>query len=216
MVNSNYQDFLGLGGSLKGGDERVEEVRVGLLGFARGVDELRGVVELRRKEVEALLGERERLWRERQLASGLLDVEARIAELEERLMVASAGKSKGTEDDMELESEESSEEDEDEGDELANATLQGAVMSTRKLQNHVQLYLCLQEIMERLGIDHPFIKGQDARVMRVRNTMLLDLSNALKQARSAKEAGRSRLLKILALYRDLDEEKEAIKVLKHS
>jgi hypothetical protein len=35
LVNSNYQDFLNLGNSLHGGEEKVEEVRIGLLGFRK-------------------------------------------------------------------------------------------------------------------------------------------------------------------------------------
>ena len=35
-MNANYEDFLGLGGQLKGGEERVEEVRLGVLGFGGG------------------------------------------------------------------------------------------------------------------------------------------------------------------------------------
>lgn len=210
LVNSNYQDFLGLGGSLKGGEQKVEEVRVGLLGFQRGIEELKGAVEERRKEVETLLQEREQLWRERQVARGLLDIDARIAGLEEKLMVHSAGKksSAGTEEDSDSSDDE--EDEEEEGMDMGGGTF----VPLERLRRHTQQYLCLLEVIERVGPEHPFIKAQDSRVIRIRNTLLLDLGVALKQARSLGKSGRDRLLKLLALFRDLDEEKEAIKTLK--
>ncbi|KAF2095796.1 hypothetical protein NA57DRAFT_78576 [Rhizodiscina lignyota] len=211
LVNSNYQDFLGLGGSLKGGEEKVEEVRVGLLGFQRGVRELRGLVGERRREVEGLLKEREELWRERQVARGLLDVDARLVELEEKLMLQSAGKKNAI--DAEADNDSESEEDDDEDEEGVDAA-DGTFVPLKRLQRHTQRYLCLLEVMERVGPEHPFIKAQDARIMRARNTLLLDLSTALKQARGLGEAGRGQLMKLLVLFRDLDEEKEAVKVLK--
>ena len=52
LVNSNYQDFLGLGSSLKGGDEKVEEIRVGLLGFQKDVEGIRTNIEQREEDVK--------------------------------------------------------------------------------------------------------------------------------------------------------------------
>ena len=52
LVNTNYEQFLSLGSDLKGGEEKVEDVRVGLLGFKRGVEDVRGKVRERRGEVE--------------------------------------------------------------------------------------------------------------------------------------------------------------------
>ena len=164
----------------------------------------------RRKEVEILLHEREQLWRERQTARGLLDVEARTAELEEKLMVHSAGKKSSTDGDGESES---SEGEEDEDEEGADGSLRTCV-PLKRLQRDTQQYMCLLEVIERIGPEHPFIKAQDARVLRIRNTLLLDLSTALKQARTMGEVGRGRLMKLLALFRDLDEEKEAVNALK--
>src|SRR5580700_8340667 len=41
LVNTNYEEFLSLGSDLKGGEEKVQDVRVGLLGFKRGVEDVR-------------------------------------------------------------------------------------------------------------------------------------------------------------------------------
>jgi hypothetical protein len=49
---------------------------------------------------------------------------------------------------------------------------------------------------------------------RVRNTILLDLSTALKQAVLMGEKGKTRLIKILSIYRDLGAEAEAVKALR--
>ncbi|KAL1645780.1 hypothetical protein SLS58_003664 [Diplodia intermedia] len=43
LVNANYADFLSLGRALRGGEDRVEEVRVGLLGLRKAVGEYLGV-----------------------------------------------------------------------------------------------------------------------------------------------------------------------------
>ena len=91
LVNDNYQDFLSLGSSLKGGEEKIEEVRVGLLGFKRDVEGLKEKVKSRRLEVGNLVDERRRIRKEVQLGRSLLEVDQRLEELEERLMVASNG-----------------------------------------------------------------------------------------------------------------------------
>ena len=51
-------------------------------------------------------------------------------------------------------------------------------------------------------------------MMRVRNTILLDLSTALKQTAGMGEEGKARLIKILSIYREFGAESEAVKVLK--
>lgn len=74
LVNENYQDFLSLGSVLKGGEEKVEEVRVGLLGFQRDVAAIQAKVEARRKEVESLLQEKKRYRMKANIAKALLDI----------------------------------------------------------------------------------------------------------------------------------------------
>ncbi|KAJ9130992.1 hypothetical protein NKR19_g9665, partial [Coniochaeta hoffmannii] len=51
LVNGHYASFLGLGDELRGGGERVGDVRVALLGFRRQVEEVRRAVGERRGEV---------------------------------------------------------------------------------------------------------------------------------------------------------------------
>ena len=55
LVNRDYADFVGLGASLRGGDGRVVDLRMGLLGFRGEVAGVVGVVEGVRREVEVLV-----------------------------------------------------------------------------------------------------------------------------------------------------------------
>ncbi|TVY33582.1 hypothetical protein LOCC1_G007520 [Lachnellula occidentalis] len=207
LVNTNYEH---LGSDLKGGEEKVEDVRVGLLGFKRGVEDVRGKVRERKVEVEGLLGEKKDVSKQIALGRRLLEVDARLEELEDRLMVSSLGRvvNGGDEDSWT-----DSEDEEDDEDELeAETGVTGT--STRKLQRFVTDYLHVERLSNSVRKEHPFISAQQSRMLRVRNTILLDLSTTLKQTASTSEDGKSRLLKILGIYRDLGAEEEAIKVLK--
>ncbi|KAK0123876.1 hypothetical protein ONS95_008869 [Cadophora gregata] len=211
LVNTNYEQFLSLGSDLKGGEEKVEDVRVGLLGFKRGVEDVRGKVRERRGEVEGLLREKGEVSREIALGRKLLEVDERLEELEDRLMVASLGKTvDGSQEDSWSDSEDEDEED----DELA---LDGAVggTSTKKLQRLVVDCRRVEALAENIGEEHPFIVAQQSRIIRVRNTILLDLSTALKQTAVMGESGKTRLIKILSIYREFEANAEAVKVLKH-
>lgn len=69
LVNDKYQDFLSLGNTLRGGEERIEEVRVGLLGFQRDLTSVRENVKRRREDVAALIDEKEPSWSRYRLPS---------------------------------------------------------------------------------------------------------------------------------------------------
>ncbi|KAI2476566.1 COG2 multi-domain protein [Pyrenophora tritici-repentis] len=140
LVNSNYQDFLNLGNSLHGGEEKVEEVRVGLLGFRKEVDGLMEVVGSREEEVKELLDERR-------------DVRRKI---EYRLVLG----------------------------------------------------------LEKELSEHPFVTAQAPRIAKARSTLLMDLSTALQQAKSAGSSGSGRVIKVMKIYTDMEESAEAVKLLK--
>ncbi|KAL8864956.1 MAG: hypothetical protein Q9174_007149, partial [Haloplaca sp. 1 TL-2023] len=201
LVNENYQDFLSLGSSLQGGDEKVEEVRLGLLGFKRDVEGLKSKVDERRDEVEALVTERKEIRRQMLVARTLLDVDERLRDLEQKLMLTSDGvhnqHAEPEHRDHELsESGDDSEEGED-----------GSILISR-LSRHVRQYLLADKVMRRVGSEHPFVAGQESRMARLKGTILLDLGNALKQGDQHHE---SSMLRILALYRDMGEPQEAVK-----
>jgi hypothetical protein len=210
LVNTNYEQFLSLGSDLKGGDDKVEDVRVGLLGFKRGVEDVRGKVRERKVEVEGLLSEKMGISKEIALGRKLLEVDARLEELEDRLMVSSLGRSTdGLGENCWSESED--EEDDDKGP-VAENGIGGTSM--RKFQRLVAECRQVEYLFTTIGKDHPFIIAQEPRLLRVRNTVLLDLSTVLKQAAAVGEGGKARLIQILSIYRDLGAGSEAIKVLK--
>lgn len=204
LVNTNYEQFLSLGSDLKGGEEKVEDVRVGLLGFKRGVEDVRSKVKERKSEVEGLLEEKKGVSKEIALGRKLLELDARLEELEDRLMVASLGRTvNGAEEDVWSES--------DEEDELETDSASG--ITTQKLQRLVVDYRHIEDLSTSIG-QHPFIIAQDSRMQRVKNTILLDLREALKQAVPTSDEGRTKLIKILSIYRELGADGEAVKVLK--
>lgn len=209
LVNDNYQAFLDLGKGLRGGDEKVEEVRVGVLGFRRDVEGLKGGVVTNVTKVDGLVEEKMRLRKEVMIGRSLLEVSKRLEELEERLMLDATGKREGAELD------DSDEEVDDEDDEFNGADSAGvAWMSLPRLRRHVQQYLVVVRIVERIGRDHPFMVAQESRLMRLRNTILLDLGAALKQAKAAGTVSSRRVVDVMAIYREMDEAAEAVKTLK--
>lgn len=198
-----------MGSSLKGGDEKVEEVRVGLLGFKREIEGLRGKVDGRRGEVEGLVGERKMIREQIQVGRQLLEVETRIGELECRLMLASNGERKGEGDEEEDELSES--EGESEEDENENTGI-----PVPRLRRHMEQYMCIRQLFEKIGDEHPFLVKQEDRVLRLKQTLLLDLDSALKQAIAGGEEMKGDLLKLLGIYKQMGQANEAITVLKES
>lgn len=200
MVNENYQDFLSLGSSLQGGEEKVEQVRLGLLGFKRDVEGLKEKVEGRRKEVADLVEEKKSIRNEVQTGRVLLEIHERIQELEWRLMVDSGGIEKEDENAEFSDSEEESEE--------------GDGLSTSRLKRHAQQYIYIQRLVKRVGSEHPFLMKEEARILRLRETILLDLSNALKQITPTDDVDKGRIINILSIYREMGEFADALKILK--
>ena len=204
LVNSNYQDFLTLGSSLHGGDEKVEGVTVGLIGFKREVEGVRKHVGERSKEVDDLVQARADVREQILVGRRLLEYESRLAELEEKLMVGSIQKetANGYGENTASDSEDLSDEEDT------------SLMPIAKLRRHAEQYLSIRHLEKVVGVEHPFIVAQQSRLLRCRNTMLLDLGMALKQTDRKNDYGQQRLLKIVGIYQDLEEEKEAIKALK--
>lgn len=211
LVNSNYQDFLSLGSSLKSGDEKVEEVRVGLLGFRKEVEVVRSKVLEREEEVRHLVEERVRIRQQIAVGRALMDYEARISLLEGLLMVESAGKNNEA---NEFDDVSDSEEDSDDDDEDDDNDKRPYSTSVSKLRKYVLQYRLIQKIGTGVGDSHPFIIAQTPRLAKLRNTLLLDLNASLQQSRQAGAAGTNRVMKIMGLYAGLDEAAEAIRILK--
>lgn len=195
LVNGNYEEFLSLGGDLKGGEEKVEGVRVGLLGFQREVEGIKKGVRERADEVGQLVKERKEIRHDVALGRSLLEVHERLIELEESLGINPRDE----------------EEDLDDEDEDEDAIVGGVQL--KKLQTHSQQYILITRMMERLGASHPFLVAQGSRLEQISRTILLDLAAALKQA---KKASPDAILPVLKIYGDIGAEEEGVKVLKGS
>ena len=210
LVNTNYEQFLSLGSDLKGGEEKVEDVRVGLLGFKRGVEDVRAKVRERKNEVEIFLNEKKGISKEIAFGRKLLELDSRLEDLEDRLMVSSLGRGV---DGVDEDSWSDSEDEEGDEDEL---TVDGVIggTSTRKLRKFVLDYRHIDYLLDSIGREHPFVVAQDSRITRVRNTILLDLNTATKQAAAMGDDGKPRLVKMLSTYREFGASEEAVKLLR--
>ncbi|KAJ9196546.1 hypothetical protein DTO164E3_3393 [Paecilomyces variotii] len=230
LVNENYQDFLSLGSALHGGEEKIEEVRVGLLGFQRDVGTIRDRVDARRLELERLLAEKKRLRNQTNVGKALLDVAERIEELEQRLMIAEPEKpglgsphELDTDSDiLDTEREESDEDDDDDddddhdddSDDLGDETGTTTVVPLKRLEQNIQKFVYIAILSERIGDTHPFLVNQQPRILKIKATLLLDLNAALEQAKQSGEKKDTRVLKIMRLYDLIGEEAGALSALK--
>ncbi|KIW01573.1 uncharacterized protein PV09_07047 [Verruconis gallopava] len=216
LVNNEYQAFLGLGGDLRGGEEKVEAVRVGVLGFVKGVDGVKSAVKARKDEVDALLAEKKRTAEQIAIGRRLVEIHTRIGELEHALALAVPAKEtrKGGHDEDAGEDEDSESEDEDDDDEEDEDGED--IVGVPRLERLVMTYLVVLQMIEQVGPDHPFLVKQQVRLDKIRETLLLDLSTALKQAKAAGAKGKAKLLRVVALYGELSEGREAIRVLKET
>lgn len=214
LVNENYQDFLSLGNALQGGEEKAEEVRVGLLAFQRDVHAIRDKVEERRTEVQRLLGEKKRLRKDANVGQALLDIADRIEELEQRLMI---GEKNGQRQQEQSSDEESDflDDESDESDDDGQAPEGTAVVSLKRLERHIQKYVAVTRLSARIGDEHPFLLNQQPRVNKIRSAVLHDLKTALEQAKNAGEKRDAKMLTVLGLYKLMGEDPSAITALKN-
>lgn len=209
LVNANYEEFLSLGLRLKGGEEKIEEVRVGVLGFSREVGNVRDAVAEKVQEVATLLEEKKRIRKDVMVGRRLLEIEERLEDLEARLMVepsnSLSANNTSANDDASGDSDEDEDYEDGDGDSATSATL-------ARLRKHAQAYLLLTHLTQKLH-HHPFITAQQSRLLRIRNTLLLDLRTSLKQAQTAGVGGKQ-LLDFLVIYRELGEGEEGAGALK--
>ena len=187
LVNDNYSDFLSLGISLSGGEERIEEVRVGLLGFERDVQGLRERVESERKRVTALVQEKREVMKEISVGRQLLEIEERTAELEVDLSLRERETTHSTaknvvEDEMEKPKEEWSEEWNDEGLVDSDDEYEGSGDSPvpPRLRKRTEQFLAIVVLAGRFNSQHPFLVAEQVRIRKIRETLLLDMDAAIR------------------------------------
>jgi hypothetical protein len=205
LVNSNYEEFLSLGTRLKGGEEKIEEVRVGVLGFGRELGGVRDLVASRTQEVGALLDEKKKIRKDILVGRRLLEIEERLEDLEARLMVEPNNSLSANNPSANDEDSDDEDEDDEEGDTATSTTLS-------RLRKHAQAYLLLTHLTQKV-LEHPFVTAQQSRLLRVRNTLLLDLRTAVRQAQATSVSGKQ-LLDFLVIYRELGETEEGVGALK--
>lgn len=205
LVNSNYTAFLSLGNELRGGDEKVEGVKVALLGFRRAIEEVKGKVSSRQEEAQSLNDELRDVRSTIEQGRRMIELSERISSLEEKLAIDSLPSTNGQKGDLDTDD---SEGDDDESD----SGLIGSSPSKLSASAHECSQITL--LADTIGRDQPFVIKMEERLIRCRNTLLLDLGNALKEAKKAGPRGQGRVLKYLVIYRILDAQDEAIKTLR--
>ncbi|KFH41668.1 Conserved oligomeric Golgi complex subunit-like protein [Hapsidospora chrysogenum ATCC 11550] len=207
LVNSNYTAFLSLGNELRGGDDRVEDVRVAMLGFRRAVEDVKGKVTQRREETAKLSDDLRDVRSSIEQGRKFLELSDRISALEERLALDSLSSAHGP-----AGAQVSSDEDDEDGE---DEKVDGLVASSpAKLSASAHACRYITALITRMDQDHPFVIKQEERLTRCRNTLLLDLGNALREAKSAGVAGQDRVMKYLGIYRIIDAQGEAVEALK--
>jgi hypothetical protein len=201
LVNGNYEEFLSLGGDLKGGEEKVEGVRVGLLGFQREVEGIRKAVQDRARETGELLQEKKGLRKEIVLGRALLEVHERLEELEEKLGIKTREDEEDGEDD-----------EDDEEDETSDLESSPYASAAKRLRKQSEQYLLIVCQSNKIGPSHPFLVSLQPRVDEVRKTLILDLSASLRQAKSSND--KNAVLGVSQVFGALDAQSDALKVLK--
>ncbi len=210
LVNANSTTFLSLGTDLRGGDEKVEDVRVALLGFRRAVEDVKAKVVTRRAETDELTTQLHDVRGSIELGRTMVEITERLASLEERLALSNLPKTKDGEKSIDSDDEDSDdEEDEDEDEQI-----HGLVGSTPTvLMILAQDYNTAEALLRSLPV-LAFTTKMEARLAKCRKTLLLDLNNAIKESRKAGVPAQGRVLKYLAIYRILGAQDEAVKTLK--
>lgn len=220
LVNGNYEEFLSLGSDLQEGEEKVEGVRVGLLGFERELEGIKKAVQERSAEIGQSLDQRRSARRDIGLGRRLLEIDESVSELESSLGIQGEDELAADVDDLD-----DSDEDETEAD------VSGVPIA--KLRRHTKEYLLIvrsvaraqPQILQGIRRDvsqhdlseaavHPFLQTLQPRINEVRKTLLLDLAAALRQAKTSK--AQDAVLAIVRIYADLGAESEGIKALKGS
>ncbi|RMZ83950.1 hypothetical protein DV737_g1375, partial [Chaetothyriales sp. CBS 132003] len=224
LVNDHYEEFLGLGESLSGGEEQVEEVRLGLMGVERELDVLKERVVRERERVAEAMELKRDVVREANVGSRLLDAERRLAELEFGMGIVSVAEKQGeeegraggasaneesttkwgeewTREDADVRDLDLDDEDEDEDDDFDeqdgkddSAAAEKDNRPPRPLTRRVEQWLCIKHLLSTCDLHHPFLVAEQPRLKRVKDTLLRDIDAATRARSDAK--GKQRLLEL--------------------
>ncbi|OQV03565.1 hypothetical protein CLAIMM_08591 [Cladophialophora immunda] len=188
LVNDNYQDFLSLGSTLYGGEEKIEDIRLGLLGFERDVKAVRDKVDARRNEVAELLRQKKALRQETSVGQALLEIAERLDLLEEKLEISTPStkqpatkvKDQPRDDGGELWDDEWVEETttNDIDEELDSVEVDGV---PPRLKRRTEEFLILKHLASKHSPQHPFLLAQEGRMRTIQEILLSDLEMTIKQ-----------------------------------
>lgn len=220
LVNENYQDFLSLGHSLNGEDEKIEGIKFGLLGFRREIQSLIVMLDGQEMEIEALIHERQKSRAKITFGRGLLELARRIEELEEilspRQISVAAERDHSDRNDASgahtgHESASESESTEEEEGVIGQENVIRTTVPVQRLMERVRQLRIIEDLAKRLGLKHPFVINCDERRMRLRRILLLDLNSALKYTIVHGEKDESNRLCIVEAYRLMAESPEYLR-----
>lgn len=181
LVNDNYQDFLSLGGTLSGGEERIEEIRVGLLGFQRDIASVRDKVDARRNEIAELLDQKRHLSKEISVGRSLLEIAQNLDDLEEKFGIRQIKKKpqsldpanndglKWSDGWRELEFDESD-------DDLENDQSQSAA----RLRRRAEQFRIVRHMIQKHQPPNQFLDSQRVRLRKIQEALLYDVDSAIK------------------------------------
>ncbi|KAK9471275.1 oligomeric golgi complex component, COG2-domain-containing protein [Dipodascopsis tothii] len=193
LINRDYVDFVGLGKSVSGGANNVENMKMGLISFQREIEGISNRLQKLVSEIDEAWQKKREIRKQENLARQLLTYNQRLGELEILLFIDSQAGGLGA---VDLETDE----------DFTSLT------SLPRLRRVTQVYLYLKHISTRVPADHPFVVAQKARIDKVLATILNDLGNAVRECRTADDK-KAELIDVLALYRVLGEGGEATKAL---
>ncbi|KKA26906.1 hypothetical protein TD95_002120 [Thielaviopsis punctulata] len=217
LVNSNYSAFLSLGNGLHGGDDKVSDVQMSLFGFRRGLEDLKSQVQAKGNEVAALNDELASVRSDVETGRRMIQADDLLRDLEARLTLGSLPPSTPRTPALIAKKEVVNDEgwfseSEDEDADEENVGMIGT--SPAKITALLESLHKVDKLFDQLGRDKPFVVRAEERRLRCRNTIMLDLSNAMREAKRAGSKGQGRLLSYMGIYRKLGASAEATKILK--
>jgi conserved oligomeric Golgi complex subunit 2 len=181
-----------------------------MMGFQRDVEGVRRWVEERSREVARLMEELREVRRKRNLGKGLLEVDRRMGELEERLGLKKTPTIKedtmmpqptGEDEWADWDGVDQNFDSEDSDDET-----EGGV--SPRLQRRMEEYLIIRVLSSKLGIEHPFLINQRDRMIKIRASLLLDLESAMKNAQD--DEARKQIMRLrISLDEDITRQSKA-------
>ena len=161
--------------------------------------------------MEALVKERKEVREKIQVGRDLLELDRRVRELEQKLMLAPKGK-----DDRDAASEVEGEEEDSEDESAEDEDEEDNAVPVKRLRRRMQQYMLILQLAEKLGLEHPFVVEQEVRRERLRETLLLDMGSATKSAVETDGEGREGQLYMIGTYELMGAAKECMEVLKEA